>query len=111
MAPQSIPPNDLTRRALLGRGAHGIGSIALASLLPACATPIAAVTKRATAPTSGPLGVPGLPHFAPRAKRVLCLFQSGGMSHIDLFDQKPRCSSTRARNCRRRCAARSASRA
>lgn len=88
MAPQSIPPNDLTRRALLGRGAHGIGSIALASLLPACATPVAAVTNRASAPTSGPLGLPGLPHFAPRAKRVLCLFQSGGMSHIDLFDQK-----------------------
>ncbi len=31
----------------------------------------------------------GLPHFAPRAKRVVCLFQSGGLSHVDLFDDKP----------------------
>jgi uncharacterized protein (DUF1501 family) len=32
---------------------------------------------------------PGLPHFAPRARRVICLFQSGGPSHLDLFDPKP----------------------
>ncbi|HMP07438.1 MAG TPA: DUF1501 domain-containing protein [Lacipirellulaceae bacterium] len=30
----------------------------------------------------------GLPHFAPKAKRVVCLFQSGGFSHVDLFDYK-----------------------
>src|SRR5205823_1361209 len=30
-----------------------------------------------------------LPHFAPKAKRVLCLFQSEGFSHVDLFDSKP----------------------
>ena len=30
-----------------------------------------------------------LPHFAPKAKRVIYLFQSGGPSHIDLFDYKP----------------------
>ena len=34
-------------------------------------------------------GLPGLPHFAPKAKRVVCLFQSGGLSHVDLFDDKP----------------------
>ena len=34
-------------------------------------------------------GLPELPHFAPRAKRVLCLFQSGGLSHVDLFDDHP----------------------
>lgn len=34
-------------------------------------------------------GLPGLPHFAPTAKRVICLFQSGGPSHLDLFDDKP----------------------
>jgi uncharacterized protein (DUF1501 family) len=33
-------------------------------------------------------GVLGAPHFAPKAKRVLCLFQSEGFSHIDLFDPK-----------------------
>ncbi len=30
-----------------------------------------------------------MPHFAPKAKRVICLFQSGGPSHLDLFDEKP----------------------
>lgn len=34
-------------------------------------------------------GIPGLPHFAPRAKRVIYLFQSGGPSQVDLFDYKP----------------------
>jgi hypothetical protein len=34
-------------------------------------------------------GIPGLPHFAPRAKRVIYLFQYGGPSQIDLFDPKP----------------------
>jgi hypothetical protein len=34
-------------------------------------------------------GLPGLPHFAPRAKRVIYLFQSGGPSQMDLFDPKP----------------------
>ncbi len=32
----------------------------------------------------------GLPHFAPKAKRVIYLFQSGGPSQLELFDHKPR---------------------
>ena len=35
-------------------------------------------------------GQPGLPHFAPKAKRIIYLFQSGGPSQIELFDHKPR---------------------
>jgi hypothetical protein len=35
-------------------------------------------------------GLPGLPHFAPKAKRIIYLFQSGGPSQIELFDYKPR---------------------
>src|ERR1700759_54826 len=35
-------------------------------------------------------GLPGLPHFPPKAKRVIYLFQSGGPSQIELFDPKPR---------------------
>jgi len=35
-------------------------------------------------------GLPGLPHFTPKAKRVIYLFQSGGPSQIELFDHKPR---------------------
>jgi hypothetical protein len=38
---------------------------------------------------SEPLGLPGLPHFAPRAKNVIFLTQSGGPSQIELFDYKP----------------------
>lgn len=34
-------------------------------------------------------GQPGVPHFAPKAKRVIFLFQSGGPSQMDLFDPKP----------------------
>jgi len=35
------------------------------------------------------IGLPGFPHHTPTAKRVIYLFQSGGPSHIDLFDYKP----------------------
>jgi hypothetical protein len=35
-------------------------------------------------------GMAGLPHFAPKAKRVIYLFQSGGPSQLELFDHKPR---------------------
>jgi len=34
-------------------------------------------------------GLSGLPHFAPKAKRIIWLFQSGGPSQLELFDYKP----------------------
>ena len=34
-------------------------------------------------------GLPGLPHFAPRAKRVIYLFQGGAPSQHDLWEYKP----------------------
>ncbi|MES2693958.1 MAG: DUF1501 domain-containing protein, partial [Verrucomicrobiota bacterium] len=67
----------LTRRTFLGDISRGVGSIALGSLM-------APSLARATGGTSQKL-----PHFKPTAKRVLCLFQSEGFSHVDLFDQKP----------------------
>jgi uncharacterized protein (DUF1501 family) len=70
----------LTRRAILGDATRGIGSIALGSLL----FPGLAKAGGNTPTRQG--GLPGLPHLAPKAKRVLCLFQSGGLSHVDLFD-------------------------
>ena len=66
----------LTRRSFISRTAHGVGSMALASLF------AESLFGQQLAPSRG------LPHFAPKAKRVLCLFQSEGFSHIDLFDQK-----------------------
>ena len=71
----------VTRREFFGRSATGIGTAALGTLL--------ARDGHATA-TIGQL--PGLPHFAPKAKRVIYLFQNGGPTHVDMFDHKPRLS-------------------
>ena len=68
----------VTRRQLFGRTATGLGTAALASLL----------TKDGFA-AEGTAGLPGIPHFAPKAKRVIYLFQNGAPTHSDLFDYKP----------------------
>ncbi|MEZ4702296.1 MAG: DUF1501 domain-containing protein [Rhodothermales bacterium] len=73
-----------SRRAFLGRAAQGLGRMALGAML------FPELMGAADA-----LGLPGAgpalqaPHFAPRAKQVIYLFQSGGPSHVDLFDYKP----------------------
>jgi len=70
----------LTRRSFLSAGVQGIGTVALSALL----------SKDLFAAKPDALdALPGLPHFAPKAKRVICLWQGGGPSHVDLFDQKP----------------------
>jgi uncharacterized protein (DUF1501 family) len=72
---------DQLRRTFLTHSSIGLGAMALGSLIS---------PKRLRAEDSRPTGgLPSLPHFAPKAKRVVCLFQSGGLSHIDLFDDKP----------------------
>ena len=68
--------NNCSRRSLL------LGSLGLASLLD---PPM--VSAGATAESL--VGLPGLPHFASKAKRVIYLFQSGGPAQMDLFDYKP----------------------
>ena len=73
---------NLTRRQLFGRAASGIGLAALATLL----AERSAAQMAAGTPVPGALG---RTHRPPRAKRVVYLFQSGGPSHIDLFDYKP----------------------
>ena len=76
-----------TRRQFFGKSALGLGTAALASLLgkSAWASPGAVAGTRHGVP-----GLPGLPHFAPKAKRVIYLFQNGAPSHVDLFDYKPK---------------------
>ena len=74
--------NMHSRREFLEKTGLGLGAGALAHLLGGCAS-----TSTASDPHIN--GLPGLPHFAPKAKRVICLFQSGGLSHVDLFDDKP----------------------
>src|ERR1700756_4365805 len=73
-----------TRRQFFGRAATGIGTVALASLLNErlfAADVDPALTTHGTLPVL---------HFAAKAKHVIYLFMSGGPSHIDLFDYKPR---------------------
>ena len=76
----------MSRRRFLHGFGMGLGGMALADLL------------RAESPAgdkadSANPGLPDIrtlaPHFAPRAKRIIYLFQSGGPSQMDLFDYKP----------------------
>ena len=69
-----------TRRYFLQQTGISLGAVALASL----------VSEDARAD-----GLPGLPHFAAKAKRVIYLFQSGAPSQIHLFDYKPRLADLR----------------
>ena len=73
----------VNRRHFFGRTSYGIGVAALASLLN---EQLIAAPQQ---PKSETGGLEGLPHFAPRAKRVIYLFQSGGPSQLDLYDYKP----------------------
>jgi len=69
--------HGLTRRDWLSRLGHGVGAAALTS------------TLGASLQAQPRPGLGGLPNFAPKAKRVICLFMSGGMSHLESFDNKP----------------------
>ena len=74
---------NCTRRHFLSRTSLGIGSVALATMLnpwPAMARPD---------PDDPMGGILINPHFTPRVRRIIYLFQSGGPSHLDLFDYKP----------------------
>jgi len=69
------------RRQFFGRTSTGIGVAALAALL-------SRDSNAATAPV-GQTGLPGIPHFALKAKRVIYLLHSGAPSQVDLLDYKP----------------------
>ncbi|MDE0022360.1 MAG: DUF1501 domain-containing protein [Candidatus Poribacteria bacterium] len=64
----------VTRRAFLYKMGLGLGSVALSQLMGG---------------SKAKAGLLEAPHHAPKAKRVVYLFQSGGPSHMDLFDYKP----------------------
>ena len=69
----------LNRRNFLRQSALGLGSLALSGLInPGLANP-----------TLSHGGILGKPHFSPKVKRVIYLFQSGGPSQIETFDHKP----------------------
>jgi hypothetical protein len=72
----------ISRREWLSRTGCGFGALALAGL--------AASEGRAEPGRSPNPLAPKVPHFAPKAKRVIFLFMQGGVSHVDSYDYKPR---------------------
>ena len=76
---------QITRRTLFGSSARGLGRIALGSLM---YPELCGAANAASGLGKQTRGLPGFPHFAATAKRVIYLFQSGGPSHVDLLDFK-----------------------
>lgn len=78
--PHSLTASDiiLDRRDFLRRCGMGFGGLALGGLF----------SRSASAAQSSPIR-PAMPHFAPKAKRVVHLFMNGGPSQVDTFDPKP----------------------
>ncbi len=75
---------SLTRRYFLGRwSSFSLGAIALSQMSEQAWASDAALARNAIG------GLASLPHFAPKAKRVIFLTQSGGPSQLELFDEKP----------------------
>ena len=77
-----LDPFGITRRHFFPRTASGLGAMALAGLLPRACSAAEPVQKAIG-------GLPGFPNFAPKARRIIYLFQSGAPSQMDLFDYKP----------------------
>jgi hypothetical protein len=81
MNPQIEFMQRTTRRHFFGRAGSVVGLAALSALLE---------REGLAAPQSNATAFHLAPHFAPKAKRVIYLFQSGGPSHLELFDYKPK---------------------
>lgn len=77
----------MTRRHLLGRTVGCLGAAAFAEI---CNSQTLVKSVQSTSDSRRFGGLQELPHFPPTAKRVIYLFQSGGPSHMDLFDYHPR---------------------
>ncbi|MGN6492836.1 MAG: DUF1501 domain-containing protein [Agriterribacter sp.] len=83
--------NSQARRNFLRGSALGLGSIALGSLLGCNNSGRASAANASTTAAQETENQPLVnPHFIPRAKRVIYLFQSGGPSQMELFDYKPK---------------------
>src|SRR5947207_14848837 len=74
----------MTRRHFFREAGCGVGKMALGALL--CESLFGAAA--ASEPVN-PLA-PRVPHFAPKAKRIIYLFMAGAPSQLDLFDYKPK---------------------
>jgi Protein of unknown function (DUF1501) len=76
---------QVARRTFLSRMGVGVGAAALSAMLGK-----ETVRGAATSSPAGYHGLPGLPHFAGKAKRVIFLCMAGGPSHLETFDYKPK---------------------
>ena len=80
-----LTPVDPSRRDVLRAAIAGSGSLLWAGVLAelsAAASPAGTSAGRSPGPAA--------PHFAPKAKRVIFLYMTGGVSHVDSFDPKPK---------------------
>lgn len=77
-----------SRRQFLSKASLGLGAVALSSLLPGCNFG-GGHKKEGLGLVDNGKGILDVAHIAPKAKRVIYLFQSGGPSQIELFDPKP----------------------
>src|SRR6185312_16445062 len=71
----------MNRRKFLSRLSLGIGSVALGSLL---------IPDLFSGNSDEEIMATGMAQFAPKAKRIIYLFQNGAPSQLDLFDYKPK---------------------
>lgn len=78
----ALSPPSVSRRDMLTKCSTGFGLLALSGLL----------AERAGADGAGQASpfAPRRPHFKPKVKSVIFCFMSGGVSHVDTFDPKPR---------------------
>ena len=90
MDPKPDLQSLLTRRSFLELSSTGIGATALATLF----NEDLLAQALGGAPTASG-GLPGLPHFAPKAKRVIYLFQGGAPSQHELWEHKPKLAELR----------------
>lgn len=91
MIDRSLPPvglHLLDRRGFLGHMASGVSGIALSAILADRGLLAADVGSKASALPTNPMA-PRPPHFPARAKRVLHIFCTGAVSHLDTWDYKP----------------------
>src|SRR5947208_534855 len=78
-----------TRRQFLTGVSGTLGLAALSSLLNDGAAQSPSPPAPLPRSTGGEGGLAGLPHFTPKARRVIYLMQTGAPTHVDLFDYKP----------------------
>lgn len=86
MSPFQEYMRQQSRRHFFKSTGLAVGRIALAGLM---APELARVAKGAVTGAKAHPALPGLPHFAPKAKRLIYLFMNGGPSQMDLMDYKP----------------------